>query len=160
MSSKFLSVLAGVALAASATSAFAFDAVLGVPKGLHTHPWHRSAVIELLPAGTVVNILGARRGGAEVTAPNGVVGFVYTPVLASAVPAPGWWWGWGAWPVAEVVAPAVPVAVAAPVAPAPVVAAAPVAPAPVAARTAGIWPWDWFAPAAAPVAPAPVVASY
>jgi hypothetical protein len=152
MSSKFLSVLAGVALAASATSAFAFEAVLSSTKALHTHPWHRSAVIEVLAPTTVINITGCRHGWCQAAAPNGVLGFVYTPVLLGAVPAPGWWWGWGAW-----TAPVLPVALA----PAPVVpvAAAPVAPV-AAARTASIWPWDWFAPAPAPVAPAPVVASY
>ncbi len=108
MSSKFRSVLAGVALAASATSAFAFEAVLSSPKALHTHPWHRSGVIEVLPPTSVVDISGCRHGWCEATAVNGAVGFVYTPVLIGAVPVPGWWWGWGAWtapwaPVAAVV---------------------------------------------------------
>ena len=101
MSSRFLSVLAGVALAASATSAFAFDAVLSSPKALHTHPWHRSAVIEVLAPTTVINIVGCRHGWCQAQAPNGPVGFVHTPVLVGAVPAPGWWYGWGAWSVAE-----------------------------------------------------------
>ena len=101
MSSRFLSVLAGVALVASATSAFAFDAVLSSPKALHTHPWHRSGVIEVLPATAVINIIGCRHGWCEATAANGATGFVYTPVLVGAVPAPGWWYGWGAWSVAE-----------------------------------------------------------
>jgi hypothetical protein len=128
MSSRFLSVLAGVALAASATSAFAFDAVLSTPKGMHTHPWHRSAVIQVLPATAVINIAGCRHGWCLATAPNGVTGYVYTPVLVGAVPAPGWWWGWGAWtgPVAaaEVLNPLGFVAdiFAPPPAPAPVVA--------------------------------------
>ena len=112
MSSKFLSVLAGVALAASATSAFAFEAVLSSTKALHTHPWHRSGVIEVLPPTSVVNIVGARRGWAQVQTADGHVGFLYTPVLVgAAVPAPGWWWGWGPWtapwaPVAAIVGPA------------------------------------------------------
>jgi len=157
MSSKFLSVLAGVALAASATSAFAFEAVLSSTKALHTHPWHRSAVIELLAPTTVINIAGCRQGWCEAVAPNGVVGFVYTPVLVGAAPAPGWWWSWGAW-----TAPVVPVAAA----PAPIVAAdrvrvVPVAVAPVpVAPVASLNPFglfDGFAPAPAP---APVVASY
>ena len=132
MSSRFLSVLAGVALAASATSAFAFDAVLSSPKALHTHPWHRSGVIEVLPATAVINIIGCRHGWCEATAANGATGFVYTPVLVGAVPAPGWWWGWGAW-------------------------TAPVAP--VAAATLNPFGlFDVFAPAPAPVVP--VVASY
>jgi SH3-like domain-containing protein len=96
MSSKFLSVLAGVALAASATSAFAFEAVLSSPKALHTHPWHRSGVIEVLGPATVINITGCRHGWCQAQAPNGPVGFVYTPVLVGAAPAPGGWWGWGA----------------------------------------------------------------
>ena len=135
MSSKFRSVLAGVALAASATSAFAFDAVLSSPKALHTHPWHRSAVIEVLAPTTVINIAGCRHGWCEAVAPNGVVGFVYTPVLVGAAPAPGWWWGWGAWS-----GPVGPVAGAATLDPFAVVG-------------------GLFAPAPAPVA-APVVASY
>jgi len=157
MSSKFLPVLAGVALAASATSAFAFEAVLSSTKALHTHPWHRSGVIEVLPPTSVVNILGARGGWAQVQTADGHVGFLYTPVLVgAAVPAPGWWWGWGPWtapwaPVAAVVGPA-PVAVAInpqplPPLPNPVdVVAGPIN------LVTGI-----FAPA--PV-PAPVVASY
>jgi hypothetical protein len=100
MSSKFLSVLAGVALAASATSAFAFEAVLSSPKALHTHPWHRSGVIEVLGPATVINITGCRHGWCQAQAPNGPVGFVYTPVLVGAAPAPGWWWGYGPWTVA------------------------------------------------------------
>ena len=130
MSSKFLSVLAGVALAASATSAFAFEAVLSSSKALHTHPWHRSGVIEVLAPTTVINITGCRRGWCQAQAPNGPVGFVYTPVLVGAAPAPGWWWGWGAWT-------------------APVAAAAAMDPF---AVVGGL-----FAP---PPAPAPVVASY
>ena len=108
MSSRFLSVLAGVALAASVTSAFAFDAVLSRPKALHTNPWHRSAVIGRLPATTVINIIGCRHGWCQATVPNGLTGFVHTPVLVGAVPAPGWWWGWGAWtaPVAAAPVPA------------------------------------------------------
>lgn len=93
MSSRFLSVLVGVALAASATSAFAFEAVLSSAKAVHTHPWHRSGVVAVLPAGATVNIAGERRGWSAVTGPNGVVGFVYTPVLVSAAPGP---WGAGA----------------------------------------------------------------
>ncbi|ARN80193.1 hypothetical protein [Methylocystis bryophila] len=135
MSSKFLSVLAGVALAASATSAFAFEAVLSSPKALHTHPWHRSGVIEVLPPASVINISGCRHGWCEATAINGAVGFVYTPVLVGAVPAPGWWWGWGPW--------------SAPFAP---LAAVEAIPNPL-GLVAGL-----LAPA--PVVPAPVVASY
>ena len=153
MSSKFASVLAGVALAASATSAFAFDAVLGAPKGLHVRPWHRSAVIEVLPPTTVVNIIGCRHGWCQATAPNGATGFIHTPVLATAVPAPGWWWGWGGW-----TSPFVPVAAAAagPIVAADPGAVVPVAAAPVAAAALNPFGlFDIFAPA-----PAPVVASY
>ena len=148
MSSKFLSVLAGVALAASATSAFAFDAVLGAPKGLHVHPWHRSAVIEVLPATALVNVIGCRYGWCEVTAANGATGFVRSPgllgVAVAAAPAP------------IVAADRVPVRVV-PVVAAPV---APVAP----YRTGGLFGFglfDGFFGGAEPVvAPAPVVASY
>ena len=108
MSSRFLSVLAGVALAASATSAFAFDAVISAPKALHVHPWHRSAVIEVLPATAAINIIGCRHGWCQATAANGVTGFVYTPVVVG-VPASGWWFGWGAWNVAAPVAALAPV---------------------------------------------------
>ena len=116
MSSRFLSLVGGVALAASATSAFAFDAVLSTPKGLHVNPWHRSAVIEVLPATAVINIIGCRHGWCEATAANGATGFVYTPVVVG-VPTPGWWWGWGAWtaPFAPVAAAAAPVPAPAPV---------------------------------------------
>ncbi len=116
MSSRFLSVVAGVALAASATSTFAFEAVLSAPKALHVHPWHRSAVIEVLPATAAINITGCRHGWCQAAAPNGALGFVYTPVVVG-VPAAGWGWGWGAW-----TAPFAPVAAAPVPAPAPVVA--------------------------------------
>ena len=161
MSSKFLSVLAGVALAASATSAFAFEAVLSSTKALHTHPWHHSAVIEVLAPTTVINIVGCRHGWCQAQAPNGPVGFVHTPVLVGAAPAANWWWNWGAW-----TAPLLPVAVAAPapivaadrVRVVPVAAATVVAPAPVAAAALNPFGlFDIFAPAPAP---APVVASY
>lgn len=144
MSSKFYSVLAGVALAASATSAFAFEAVLSVPKGLHTHPWHRSAVIEVLPATSVINISGCRHGWCQAMAINGAVGFVHTPVLVGWTPPAGWWWGWGAWPVALNPQPLPPIAAL---------------PNPVAVVTA---PLNVVAGilAPAPVVPAPVVASY
>ncbi len=108
MSSRFLTVVAGVALAASATSAaFAFEAVLSAPKALHVHPWHRSGVIEVLPATAAINIIGCRHGWCQAAAANGVTGFVYTPVVVG-VPTPGWWWGWGAWtaPVAAAPVPA------------------------------------------------------
>jgi hypothetical protein len=86
MSSRFLSVVAGVALAASVTSAFAFDAVLAGPKGLHVQPCHHSAVIEVLPATAVINIIGCRSGWCQATAPNGATGFVRTHALLDAVP--------------------------------------------------------------------------
>jgi Bacterial SH3 domain len=91
MSSKFLSVLVGVALAASATSAFAFEAVLTSARAVHTHASHRSAVVAVLPAGATINILAERHGWSAVAGPNGVVGYVRTPVLVSA--APGAWTG-------------------------------------------------------------------
>ncbi len=86
MSSRFLSVLAGVALAASATSAFAFEATLTSAKAVHTHASQRSAVVAVLPAGATINILAERRGWSAVAGPDGVVGFVRTPELVSATP--------------------------------------------------------------------------
>ncbi len=117
MSSRFLSLVAGVALAASATSAFAFEAVLSAPKPLHVHPWHRSAVIEVIGPATVIDITGCRNGWCQAAAPNGALGFVYAPVVVGVGPAPGWWGGWGAWtaPFAPVAAAAVPVPAPAPV---------------------------------------------
>jgi len=86
MSSRFLSVVAGVALAASITSVSAFDAVLAGPKGLHVQPCHHSAVIEVLPAAAAINVIGCRYGWCQVTAPNGATGFVRTYALLDAVP--------------------------------------------------------------------------
>jgi len=85
MSSRFLSMVAGVALASSATSAFAFDAVLAGPKGLHVKPCHHSAVIEVLPATATVNVIGCRYGWCQATAPNGATGFVRTHALLDPV---------------------------------------------------------------------------
>jgi len=88
MPSRFVSVMAGVALAAGATSAFAFDAVLASPKGLHVQPCYRSAVVEVLPAAATVNIIGCRYGWCQATAPNGATGFVHTTALIDAAAAP------------------------------------------------------------------------
>ncbi|BDV40144.1 hypothetical protein [Methylocystis bryophila] len=125
MSSRFLSVLAGVALAASATSAFAFDAVLTSARAVHVHPWHRSAVVAVLPPGATINILAERHGWSEIAGPNGLAGFVRTPLLVSTAPA-----AWGpavglTAPLGVVTAPLDLVGglfAPAPVAPAPVVA--------------------------------------
>lgn len=87
MSSRFLSMVAGVTLACSTTCAFAFNATLAGPKSLHTRPCHHSAVIEVLPATATVNVIGCGYGWCQATAPNGATGFVRTHALLDVVPA-------------------------------------------------------------------------
>ena len=82
MSSKFVPVLAGVAMVATAGSAFAFDAMLAGPKALRTHASSRAAIIEVIPARAVVNMERCVRGWCEAVY-AGQVGYVYTPVLVS-----------------------------------------------------------------------------
>jgi uncharacterized protein YraI len=86
MSTRFISLVVGGALAASAGSAFAFDAMLSTPKALRTQPSHRASVIAVIPANAVVDMARCDRGWCEA-AYGGQVGFVYTPVLVSAGPA-------------------------------------------------------------------------
>ena len=86
MLSKFVPALAGVAMAATVGSAFAFDAEIVAPKALRTHPSPRAAVITVIPAQSVINMERCVRGWCEA-AYAGQVGFVYTPVLVSAGPA-------------------------------------------------------------------------
>jgi hypothetical protein len=85
MLSKFVPALAGVAMAATVGSAFAFDAEIVAPKALRTHPSPRAAVITVIPAQSVINMERCVRGWCEA-AYAGQLGYVYTPVLVSATP--------------------------------------------------------------------------
>ncbi len=85
MLSKFVPVLAGVAMAAATTSAFAFDAQVTAPTALRTHASPRAAVIGVIPARAVINMERCVRGWCEA-AYAGQMGYVYTPVLVSAGP--------------------------------------------------------------------------
>jgi uncharacterized protein YraI len=95
MLSRFIPVLAGVAMAAAVGPAFAFDAMVSAPTTLRTHPSPRSAVIEVIPARAVINMERCVRGWCEA-AYAGQMGYVYTPVLVSAGPvSPGVEGPWG-----------------------------------------------------------------
>ena len=85
MLSKFVPALAGVAMAATVGSAFAFDAEIVAPKALRTRPSPRAAVIMVIPAQSVINMERCVRGWCEA-AYAGQLGYVYTPVLVSATP--------------------------------------------------------------------------
>ncbi len=85
MVSKFVPALAGVAMAATVGSAFAFNAEIVAPKALRTHPSPRAAVIMVIPASAVINMERCVRGWCEA-AYAGQLGYVYTPVLVSATP--------------------------------------------------------------------------
>ena len=80
MLSGFVPVLAGVAMAATAGSAFAFDAMVSAPTALRTHASPRAALIEVIPARAVINMERCVRGWCEA-AYAGQMGDVYTPVL-------------------------------------------------------------------------------
>jgi uncharacterized protein YraI len=86
MVSRFVPALAGVAMAASVGSAFAFDAEIVAPKALRTRPSPRAAVITVIPPRAVIDMERCVRGWCEA-AYAGQVGFVYTPVLVSTGPA-------------------------------------------------------------------------
>ena len=85
MLTKFVPALAGVAMAATVGSAFAFDAEIVAPKALRTRPSPRAAVITVIPAQSVINMERCVRGWCEA-AYAGQLGYVYTPVLVSATP--------------------------------------------------------------------------
>ena len=85
MLTKFVPALAGVAMAATVGSAFAFDAEIVAPKALRTRPSPRAAVIMVIPAQSVINMERCVRGWCEA-AYAGQLGYVYTPVLVSATP--------------------------------------------------------------------------
>ncbi len=56
MSSSILPILAGVAMAATASSAFAFDVMASSPMAMRTHATHQAAVIEVVPANAVIDV--------------------------------------------------------------------------------------------------------
>ena len=85
MSSRFLPIFAGVAMAATASAAFAFDAMVTSPTALRAHASHRAAVIEVIPANAVIDMAHCYRGWCEA-AYAGQMGYVYTPVLVSGEP--------------------------------------------------------------------------
>ena len=85
MSSRFRPIFAGVAMAATASAAFAFDAMVTAPTALRTHASHRAAVIEVIPANAVIDMAHCYRGWCEA-AYAGQMGYVYTPVLVSGEP--------------------------------------------------------------------------
>ncbi len=83
MSNRLLPMLAGVAMAAAASSAFAFGAMVTAATPLRTHAAHRAAVIEVVPANAVVDMARCYRGWCEA-AYAGQMGYVHTPILISA----------------------------------------------------------------------------
>ena len=85
MSIRFIPLLVGVAMAATAGSAFAFDAMLNAPTAFRTRASHRAAVIEVIPAKTVIDMARCSRGWCEA-AYAGRMGYVYTPILISGEP--------------------------------------------------------------------------
>ncbi|HMK90562.1 MAG TPA: hypothetical protein VK446_13140, partial [Methylocystis sp.] len=62
MSSRVVPILVGAALAVACGSAFAFDAQVTRPTPLRTHPSHRAAVIEVVPANAVIDMARCARG--------------------------------------------------------------------------------------------------
>jgi len=82
---RFVPVLTGVAMAATAGSAFAFDAMVTAPTAMRTHASHRAAIIEVIPANAVIDMARCSRGWCEA-AYAGQMGFVHTPVLVSGQP--------------------------------------------------------------------------
>ncbi len=85
MSSRFLPIFAGVAMAATVSAVFAFDAMVTAPTALRTQASHRAAVIEVIPANAVIDMAHCYRGWCEA-AYAGQMGYVYTPVLVSGEP--------------------------------------------------------------------------
>jgi len=89
MSSKFLPVLAGVTVMACATSAFAFEAQVTKPTPLRTHAYRGAAIIEVIPANTVIDMAKCVRGWCEAVYAD-KIGYVHTPVLLSTEPIPAY----------------------------------------------------------------------
>jgi hypothetical protein len=88
MSLRLLPVLASVAIAASATSAFAFEAMTPRPTAMRTHASSRAAVVGVIPPNATFDMGRCHRGWCEA-AYAGRMGFVRTPVLAGAEPGTG-----------------------------------------------------------------------
>ena len=83
MSSSILPILAGVAMAATASSAFAFDVMASSPMAMRTHTTHQAAVIEVVPANAVIDVTRCYRGWCEASY-AGQMGYVHAPILVSA----------------------------------------------------------------------------
>jgi uncharacterized protein YraI len=83
MSSRILPILAGVVMAATASSAFAFDVMASSPMAMRTHATHQAAVIEVVPANAVVDVTRCYRGWCEATY-AGQTGYIHAPILVSA----------------------------------------------------------------------------
>lgn len=83
MSSMILPILAGAAMAATASSAFAFDVMASSPMAMRTHATHQAAVIEVVPANAVFDVARCYHGWCEATY-AGQTGFVHAPILVSA----------------------------------------------------------------------------
>jgi hypothetical protein len=56
MVSRFVPVLAGVAMAAAASSALAFDAMVSAPTALRTRASPRAAAIGVIPARAIIDM--------------------------------------------------------------------------------------------------------
>jgi uncharacterized protein YraI len=85
MPSRIVSVLAGAVLAASVTSAFAFEAMTPRARAMRTHPSPHAAVVGVIPPNATFDMERCVRGWCEA-AYAGRMGFVYTPVIVSGGP--------------------------------------------------------------------------
>lgn len=83
MSSRILPILAGAALAATTSSAFAFDVMASHPMAMRTHAMHQAAVIEVVPANAVFDVARCAHGWCEATY-AGQTGYIHAPILVSA----------------------------------------------------------------------------
>jgi hypothetical protein len=86
MSPKSFSIFAGLAIAAIATSAFAFDAQVTRATPLRTHASPRAGVIGIVPANAIIDMERCVRGWCEASY-DGRMGYVYTPILMNGEPA-------------------------------------------------------------------------
>lgn len=86
MPPRIVSVLAGAVLAASVTSAFAFEAMSPRATPMRTHASARAGVIGVIPPSATFDVGRCHRGWCEA-AYAGHMGFVHTPVLVGAAPA-------------------------------------------------------------------------